>query len=178
MMDDITQQGFSRRYYHGAGISMEPLGPSSVHRFGLLPDPNLLKGASDWANRAMVRALGINFAQALVLHHPYSSLAAINLLPTPLFYFSFLAITVFCINCQILMPSKTVNSSNYWNLLQKRFTPYGFIAQLIEWPVPVNVPLTFFQLYYNLMETGSHHYIVSVMTKIYFMTASVISVHG
>lgn len=80
-MDDITQQGFSRRYYHGDGISMEPLSPFSVHRFGLLPDPNLLKGPSDRANRAVLQALGINFAQALVLHHPYSSLAAIHLLP-------------------------------------------------------------------------------------------------
>lgn len=76
VMDDITQQGFSRRYYHGAGISMEPLSPFSAHRFGLLPDPNLLKGPSDWRNRATVQALGINFAQTLVLHHPYSSLAA------------------------------------------------------------------------------------------------------
>lgn len=81
-MDDITQQGFSRRYYHGAGISMEPLSPYSAHRFGLLlPDPNLLKGPSDWRNRAMVEALGINFAGVLVLHHPYSSLAALHLLP-------------------------------------------------------------------------------------------------
>lgn len=70
VMDDISQQGFSRRYYHGAGISMEPLGPFPCHRFRRLHDPNLLKGPPDWRNRAMVQALGINFDRATVLHHP------------------------------------------------------------------------------------------------------------
>ncbi|TNN85036.1 hypothetical protein EYF80_004690 [Liparis tanakae] len=64
-MDDITQQGFSGRRYHGAGISMEPLGPFSAHRFGLLPDSNLLKGPSSWRNRATAQALGIIFALVL-----------------------------------------------------------------------------------------------------------------
>lgn len=44
MTDDITQQGFSGRYHHGEGISMETLGPLSRHRFMLLPHPSLLKG--------------------------------------------------------------------------------------------------------------------------------------
>lgn len=81
VIDDITQQGFSRRYYHGAGISMEPLSPYSAHRFGLLPDPNVLKEPSNWRNRATVQALGINFARALVFYHPCSSLDALHLLP-------------------------------------------------------------------------------------------------
>lgn len=70
MMDDITQQGFSRQYYHGAGISMEPLSPFPCHRFRLLHDPNPLKGPPDWRNRAMVQALGINYDRATVLYHP------------------------------------------------------------------------------------------------------------
>ncbi|CAB1429311.1 unnamed protein product [Pleuronectes platessa] len=76
VMDDITQQGRSRRYYHVAGISMEPLGPSSAHRFGLLPDPSLLKGPAKWRNRVTVQTLGKHFAQAPVLHHFISSPAA------------------------------------------------------------------------------------------------------
>lgn len=47
LMDDITQEGFSRRYYRGAGISMEPFRPFSAHRFGLRNDPNFLKGSSE-----------------------------------------------------------------------------------------------------------------------------------
>ena len=47
VMDGVIQQGFGRRCYHEAGISMEPLGPFSAHRFGLQPDPNLLKGPSN-----------------------------------------------------------------------------------------------------------------------------------
>lgn len=72
-MDDITQQGFSSQCYHGAGISMEPHSPFPAHRFVLLPDPNLLKGPSEWRNRAVEQALGINLAWVLVLYHPYSS---------------------------------------------------------------------------------------------------------
>lgn len=72
-MDDITQQGFSSQCYRGAGISMEPHSPFPAHRFVLLPDPNLLKGPSEWRNRAVEQALGINLAWVLVLYHPYSS---------------------------------------------------------------------------------------------------------
>lgn len=48
VMDDITQQGFARRYYHGAGISMEPgCLPCRAIDWGLLHDPNLLQGPSE-----------------------------------------------------------------------------------------------------------------------------------
>lgn len=81
VIDDITQQGFSRRYYLGTSISMEPLSPFSSHRFRPLPNPKLQKGPSDWRNTAIIQALGINFVQALVLYHAYSSIAALHLLP-------------------------------------------------------------------------------------------------
>lgn len=58
VIDDVTQQGFSRRYYTGAGISMEPSSPFSVHRFGPPSDPNLLKGPPDHRNPATVQAPG------------------------------------------------------------------------------------------------------------------------
>lgn len=62
-------------------LAWSPSVPSRSHRFRLLHDPNLLKGSSDWRNRATVQALGINFDRAQVLYHPYSSLAASHLLP-------------------------------------------------------------------------------------------------
>lgn len=74
VMDDITQQGFREQHCYGAGISMEPHSPYPAHRFVLLPDPNLLKGPSQWRKRATLQTLGINSALARVFYHPYSSL--------------------------------------------------------------------------------------------------------
>lgn len=79
MTDDITQQGFSRRYHHGEGISMETFSPLSPHRFMILLHPNLLKGPSDGRDRDTVQAPGINCV--LVLYHLYSSHDAFHLLP-------------------------------------------------------------------------------------------------
>lgn len=79
MTDDIIQQGFSRRYHHAEGISMETLGPLSPHRFMLLPHPSLLKGPSDGRDRDTAQAPEINCVP--VLYHPYSSHDAFHLLP-------------------------------------------------------------------------------------------------
>lgn len=61
VMDDITQQGFGRRYYHGTGISMEPpcLLSRAIDR-GLLHDPPLLKGPSERRSYSLIQAPGIN----------------------------------------------------------------------------------------------------------------------
>lgn len=73
-MDDITQQGFGRRYYHGTGISMEPgCLPSHAIDWGLLHDPNLLKGPSERRGYSTIQAPGINSDRGPVLNHPDSS---------------------------------------------------------------------------------------------------------
>lgn len=77
VMDDITQRGFGRRYYHGTGISMEPSClPSCAIDWGLLHDPNLLKGPSGRRSYSTVQAPGINSDRGPVLNHPDSSPAA------------------------------------------------------------------------------------------------------
>lgn len=77
VMDDITQQGFGRRYYHGTGISMEPCRlPCRAIDSGLLRDPNLLKGPPGRRSYSMVQAPGINSDRGPVLNHPDSSPAA------------------------------------------------------------------------------------------------------
>lgn len=78
VMDDITQQGFARRYYHGTGISMEPRClPSRAIDWGLVHDPNLLKGPSERRrSSSTIRAPGTNSDRGSVLNHPDSSPAA------------------------------------------------------------------------------------------------------
>lgn len=78
VMDDITQQGFAQRYYHGTGISMEPRClPSRAIDWGLVHDPNLLKGPSERRrSSSTIWAPGINSDRSSVLNHPDSSPAA------------------------------------------------------------------------------------------------------
>lgn len=67
VMDDISQQGLGRRYYHGTGISMEP---SRAIDWGLLHDPNLLKGPSERWSHSATTSPGINPDPGPVLNHP------------------------------------------------------------------------------------------------------------
>lgn len=62
-IDDITQQGFSRHYYHGAGTCAEAHCPFWSHRFRLLLDPNLLKEPSD--RRSSSKGRGCFYIQIL-----------------------------------------------------------------------------------------------------------------